>query len=87
MVPRPRFEPAAEPVGYSLDQEMQALFLAVARIPRGKAHTVLVAATSEGDFVLDNLKSAVMPWRRLPYAWKIRQSAAAPARWYIIPRG
>ena len=65
----------------------QALFLAVARIPRGKAHTVLVAATSEGDFVLDNRRSAVMPWRRLPYAWKIRQSAAAPARWYIIPRG
>ena len=65
----------------------QALFLAVARIPRGVAHTVLVAATSEGDFVLDNLMSAVMPWRRLPYAWKIRQSGAAPARWYLIPRG
>lgn len=65
----------------------QALFLAVARIPSGKAHTVLVAATSAGDFVLDNLKSAVVPWRRLPYAWKIRQSAAAPARWYLIPRG
>ena len=65
----------------------QALFLAVARIPSGKAHTVLVAATSDGDFVLDNLKSAVMPWQRLPYAWKIRQSAASPARWYNIPRG
>ena len=65
----------------------QALFLAVARIPRGQAHTVLVAATSDGDFVLDNRKSAVLPWRRLPYAWKIRQSAASPARWYIIPRG
>ena len=65
----------------------QALFLAVARIPRGKAHTVLVASTSEGDFVLDNRRSAALPWRRLPYAWKIRQSAASPARWYIIPRG
>ena len=66
----------------------QALFLAVARIPRGKAHTVLVAATSEGDFVLDNLKSAVLPWRRLPYAWQIRQqSGALPARWHNIPSG
>ena len=64
-----------------------ALFLAVARIPRGKAHTVLVASTSAGDFVLDNRKSAVLPWRRLPYAWKIRQSGASPARWYNIPRG
>ena len=54
---------------------------------RPSSITTSAMSTSEGDFVLDNRRSTVMPWRRLPYAWKIRQSAAAPARWYIIPRG
>ncbi len=61
--------------------------MTMSRRTRGKAHTVLVAATSEGDFVFDNRKSAVLPWKRLPYAWRIRQSGAFPARWYNIPRG
>lgn len=36
---------------------------------RGAQHAVLVARTDGGDYVLDNLNSAVKPWRGTPYSW------------------
>jgi predicted transglutaminase-like cysteine proteinase len=40
----------------------------------GEQHAVLVARTDRGDFVLDNLTSAVRPWRETGYGWEKIQS-------------
>jgi predicted transglutaminase-like cysteine proteinase len=36
----------------------------------GEEHAVLVARTDHGDFVLDNLSTAVKPWQDTHYGWK-----------------
>lgn len=51
----------------------QALHMAVVRTPDGTAHAVLDVATTRGDYVLDNLNSAVLPWNETGYAWVARQ--------------
>ncbi|MGA7711634.1 MAG: transglutaminase-like cysteine peptidase [Rhizomicrobium sp.] len=52
---------------------VQALRLTIARTGDGTAHTVLVAATDRGDYVLDNLNSAILPWTAVNYTWIARQ--------------
>jgi len=44
---------------------------------RGRSHAVLVARTDAGDYVLDNLTSAVKPWRDTPYTWQEIQAPDA----------
>lgn len=56
-----------------LGMPVQALRLTIARTNDGTAHTVLVAATDRGDYVLDNLNSAVLPWTAVNYTWIARQ--------------
>jgi predicted transglutaminase-like cysteine proteinase len=51
----------------------QALRLAIARTADGTAHTVLIAVTNRGDYVLDNLNSAILPWTATDYHWIARQ--------------
>jgi len=51
----------------------RALRLTIARTPDGTAHTVLIAATDRGDYVLDNLRSAILPWTATNYTWIARQ--------------
>lgn len=50
-------------------------------------HTVLVAVTDRGDFVLDNLTDRVKPWRNTPYEWRKRQSGEAELAWVAIEDG
>ncbi len=50
-----------------------ALRLALAQTPSGEAHTVLIAMTDHGDYVLDNLNAAVQPWQATSYQWIARQ--------------
>jgi predicted transglutaminase-like cysteine proteinase len=47
-----------------------ALPVAIVRTPLGEKHLVLVARTSGGDFVLDNLAGAIAPWTRPSYSWE-----------------
>jgi predicted transglutaminase-like cysteine proteinase len=61
-----------------------AVTLAVARITGGEFHLVTVVATDQGDYVLDNLHTAVMPWRRTGYGWLMRSEARDPRLWQAI---
>jgi predicted transglutaminase-like cysteine proteinase len=63
-----------------------AVTLAVARIAGGEFHLVVVVATDRGDYVLDNLHAAVMPWRRTGYGWMMRSEARDPRLWQAIDR-
>jgi predicted transglutaminase-like cysteine proteinase len=63
-----------------------AVTLAVARITGGEFHLVAVVATDRGDYVLDNLHTAVMPWQRTGYGWMMRSEARDPRLWQAIER-
>jgi len=47
-----------------------ALPVAIVLTALGEKHLVLVARTSRGDFVLDNLADAIAPWTSAPYSWE-----------------
>jgi predicted transglutaminase-like cysteine proteinase len=53
-----------------------AVSLAVARVPAGTLHTVLIARTDRGDFVLDNLHAQPRSIAELDYQWLSRQLGA-----------
>ena len=61
-----------------------ALLLAVAIIPNGELHLVLIVVTDQGDFALDNLRTNVVLWDKLPYRWMMRSSAKNPLQWQTI---
>jgi predicted transglutaminase-like cysteine proteinase len=61
-----------------------ALLLAVVRQANGEGHTVLVAETDRGEFVLDNLSSRILAWSDAPYTWRKRQSRRASGIWQSI---
>jgi predicted transglutaminase-like cysteine proteinase len=61
-----------------------ALHLAIARLPDGEHHTVLIARTDRGDLVLDNLHAGIRDWQATPYRWLMLQSAASPRLWRRI---
>jgi predicted transglutaminase-like cysteine proteinase len=48
----------------------------------GVGHLVLLAATTKGDLVLDNLTDAIRPWQSADYHWLKIQSARDPKLWY-----
>jgi predicted transglutaminase-like cysteine proteinase len=59
----------------------RALRMAVVRTQEGAGHAVLTIATDRGDFVLDNLTGAVLPWTDTSYHWITRQSSTDPWQW------
>ena len=59
-----------------------ALRLAVVTTASGSGHLVLLAATTKGDLVLDNLTEAILPWQSADYHWLKVQSARDPRLWY-----
>jgi predicted transglutaminase-like cysteine proteinase len=61
-----------------------ALRLAVVLTSGGQGHLVLVARLADGDFVLDNLSSAVRPWNAADYQWISMQSGGNPRFWVAI---
>ena len=61
-----------------------ALRLATVITPRDQGHLVLVAVTSQGDWVLDNLRHDVTRWEDLPYRWIARQRGASMADWVAV---
>ena len=61
-----------------------AVLIAVAFVPDGEAHLLVVVVTDHGDFVLDNLRKEVTRWDRLPYRWVMRSSPQDPKEWQAI---
>ena len=51
----------------------RALRIAVGRLPSGEAHAVLIVATDQGDYVLNNLHSAVVSWEKANISWIARE--------------
>ena len=64
-----------------------ALLIAVVGTPAGEGHAVLMATTSEGDLVLDNKTSRVLPWTQTGYLFFTRMSQANPRAWESIDGG
>lgn len=61
-----------------------ALQLATVTTRQGEGHLVLVAATTQGELVLDNLRQDITPWQVLPYRWIARQEGPSLAQWVSI---
>lgn len=64
-----------------------ALLIAVVGTSAGEGHAVLMATTSEGDLVLDNKTSRVLPWTQTGYLFFTRMSQANPRAWEAIDGG
>ncbi len=64
-----------------------ALRIAVVDTPAGEAHAVLVARTSGGDLVLDNLADGIVAWNEARLAWRKIASEANPRLWFAIDLG
>lgn len=51
--------------------DYRALFPTVCKVD-GEGHLVLVVRTNKGDFVLDNMRDAILPVSALDYEWLFR---------------
>jgi predicted transglutaminase-like cysteine proteinase len=60
-----------------------SLRLATATTRGGVGHLVLIANTTGGDLVLDNLSRDVMPWQSLSYRWGAVQTDASMRKWAV----
>ncbi len=61
-----------------------ALLITVVRDQRGDGHAVLTVRTSDGDFVLDNVRDEVLPWYQTGYRFVRRQSPGNPMAWEAL---
>jgi predicted transglutaminase-like cysteine proteinase len=61
-----------------------ALLIALVRQKNGDAHAVLVAVTSEGDLVLDNLVANIVDWDQTDYKFVKIQSASSMSQWLKV---
>jgi predicted transglutaminase-like cysteine proteinase len=61
-----------------------ALLLTVVKDEHGDGHSVLIARTTHGDYVLDNLSEDVKPWTKTPYRFVKRQSQENQNVWVAI---
>ncbi len=64
-----------------------ALALTVAKTARGEGHLVVTVRTDQGDLVLDNLRSNIVPWQKAGYQWIMRQSERNPQFWVELNGG
>ncbi len=51
----------------------------------GAGHAVLMVRTSRGDFILDNKRDAVLPWKRTGYVYLNREGAQG-SQWVSLGR-
>ena len=61
-----------------------ALLITVVRDENNEGHAILTVRTSQGDYVLDNKHSRVLPWQRTPYVFIKRQSGKDPRQWVSL---
>lgn len=64
-----------------------ALSIAVVRTSWGETHAVLLLATDQGDYVLDNLNPWVLPWAKANLTWLERQVDGSAFRWARVRTG
>ncbi len=64
-----------------------ALSISLGMTSQGEAHAVLTVATQQGDYVLDNLRSAVLPAASTGITFHSRQSGAKPGQWVSATTG
>ena len=57
----------------------QALLITVVRDKKGEGHAVLTVRTDKGDFILDNKRNAVLPWRQTGYTFIKREGTSGKA--------
>lgn len=62
----------------------QALLMTIVRDHDGAGHAVLTVTTDRGDYILDNLTPAVLPWRATGYRFIKRQAQEDPNIWVSI---
>jgi len=60
-----------------------ALRLATATTRESVGHLVLIANTTAGDLVLDNLHRDIIPWQDLPYRWGAIQEDGSLKHWVV----
>ncbi|ARO30788.1 transglutaminase-like cysteine peptidase protein [Rhizobium sp. NXC14] len=63
------------------------LALSVVIGPHDQNHVVLIARTAQGDYVLDNLTSAVKPWRTTGYTFLATQDFQSRTGWRVTLAG
>lgn len=68
----------------SMGWPSQALLVTVVLDENGDGHAVLTAVTDRGEYILDNQRPAVEPWRAVPYRFLKRQSAGDPLTWVSL---
>ncbi|ESQ81435.1 hypothetical protein AEAC466_21455 [Asticcacaulis sp. AC466] len=61
-----------------------AMGIAIVRTRTGESHAVLVVATTDGDYVLDNLSYSVKRWNQTGYTWVSRQLATEGLTWVSL---
>jgi predicted transglutaminase-like cysteine proteinase len=61
-----------------------ALLMTVVKDAHGDGHSVLMARTSHGDFILDNLVDEVKPWTKTNYRFVKRQAQDNQNVWVSI---
>jgi predicted transglutaminase-like cysteine proteinase len=57
----------------------RALRMTVVADERGDGHAVLMVLTDRGDFILDNKRNAILPWRRTGYIYLMREGTNGSA--------
>lgn len=62
----------------------EALSIATVTTRWGEAHAVLLVATRQGEFVLDNLSGQIVDWADAPYRWNKRQAPGQPFQWVML---
>jgi predicted transglutaminase-like cysteine proteinase len=66
--------------------DRRALNIAVVTTPWGELHAVLLVATSQGEYVLDNLTPWIRRWDQTDYVWRLRQLGGEAHSWARVRR-
>lgn len=66
---------------------IRALRIAIVLTPHNGRHAVLVVATNNGDFLLDNLTDAIIERHQSDYVWIEQQDAQYPREWISLMPG
>ncbi|UVF18828.1 transglutaminase-like cysteine peptidase [Microvirga terrae] len=61
----------------------RAMRMAAVIDEQGQGHAVLMILTDRGDFILDNKRNAILPWRRTGYAF-IKREATNGRSWVAL---
>ncbi len=61
-----------------------AFRIAIVKTQTGEGHALLVAHTSEGDVILDNLNPRIVAWNTTNYDWLMIQSTSDKHQWLSI---